>query len=135
MADRVALATALGEETRAIASFLAGPDVLGGDADLVAVVVDGGRSARRGELLLSGSLAGAAAAGEVRPVDLAPTLLAALGVPSSRETEGKVDTRLLRDGAASDATVASWGRKRSGGGPALDPKEYVENLRSLGYLR
>ncbi len=135
VADRVALATALGEETRSVAAFLAGPDVLGGDADLVAVVVDGGRSERRGELLLSGTLVAAAAAGEVRPVDLAPTLLAALGVPSSRETEGKVDTRLLRPGSASEATVASWGRKQSGGGAALDPKEYVENLRSLGYLR
>ncbi len=135
VADRVTLATALGEETRAIASFLAGPDVLGGDADLVAVVADGGRSARSGELLLAGSLVGAVDRGIVKPVDLAPTLLAALGVPSSRETEGKVDTRLLREGAASDATVASWGRKRSGGGPALDPGEYVENLRSLGYLR
>ncbi|MBK9375794.1 MAG: hypothetical protein IPN03_19255 [Holophagales bacterium] len=135
VADRVALATALGEETRTIASFLAGPDVLGGDADLVAVVVDRGRSAVTGELLLSGRLAAAAVAGEVRPVDLAPTLLAALGVPASRQTEGKVDTRLLREGAASDATVSSWGRKRPGGGPALDPEEYVENLRSLGYLR
>lgn len=135
VAERVLLATALGEETRAVASFLAGPDVLGGEADLVAVVVDEGRSARRGELLLSGRLAGADASGEVRPVDLAPTLLAVLGVPSSRETAGKVDPRLLRHGAASDATVASWGRKRSGGGPVLDPKEYVENLRSLGYLR
>ncbi len=135
VAERVALANALGEETRAIAAFLEGPDVFGGDADLVAVVVDGGRSAKHGELLLAGSLAGSSAPGELKPADLAPTLLAALGVPSSREAEGKVDLRLLRAGAASDATVASWGRKRSGGGPALDPKEYVENLRSLGYLR
>ncbi len=134
-ADRVALAAALGEEMRSVASFLAGPDVLGSDADLVVVVVDGGRSARKGEVLLSGRLAAAGASGEVRPADLTPTVLAALGIPSSRETEGKVDRRLLREGAASDATVASWGRKRNGGGPALDPKEYVENLRSLGYLR
>ena len=55
VADRVTLATALGDEMRAIASFLAGPDVLGGDADLVAVVLDGGRSARSGELLLAGT--------------------------------------------------------------------------------
>ena len=135
VADRVALATALGEETRAVASFLGGPDVLGSGADLVAVVVDGGRSAGTGEVLLAGRLARPGVSGDVRPVDLAPTLLAALGVPSSRESEGKVDPRLLRDGVASDATVASWGRKRIGRGPAIDPKEYVENLRSLGYLR
>lgn len=135
VAERVALATALGEERRAIASFLSGPDVLGSGADLVAIVLDGGRSGRRGELLLSGALAAPGASGEVRPADLAPTLLAVLGIPASREAEGRVDRRLLRDGAATDATVSSWGRKRSGGGPPLDPKEYVESLRSLGYLR
>lgn len=135
LAERVLLAGALAEETRSLAAFLSGPDVLGSDADLVAVFADGGRSTREGELLLAGSLVATGATGTFRPVDLAPTLLAALGVPSSRETEGKVDARLLRPGAAAEATVATWGRKRSGGGPPLDPKEYVENLRSLGYLR
>lgn len=135
VADRVLLATALGEEMRALASFLSGPDVLGSGADLVAVVLDGGRSADRGELLLAGGLVAPGAAGEVRPVDVAPTLLAVLGVPASREAEGRVDRRLLRDGAAAEATVSSWGRRRSGGGPPIDPKEYVESLRSLGYLR
>ena len=135
VADRVALASALREEARAVAAFLAGPDVLGSGADLVAVVLDGGRASRRGELLLAGPLAREGAAGELRPVDLAPTLLAALGVPASREAEGKVDARLLADGAAAGTTVASWGRRRPGAGPEIDPKEYVENLRSLGYLR
>lgn len=135
VAERVALAAAIRDEARTVASFLAGPDVLGSGADLVAVVLDGGRAAASGELLLSGPLARAGATGTVRPVDLAPTLLAALGVPSSREAEGRVDARLLADGAATEATVASWGRRRPGDGPALDPKEYVENLKSLGYLR
>lgn len=134
-AERVALATALGEETRAIASFLAGPDVLASGADLVVVVLDAGRAAASGEVLLAGRLARPGASGEVRPVDLAPTLLSALGIPSSRATEGKVDLRLLRDGAAAAGTVASWGRRKAGGGQPLDPKEYVESLRSLGYLR
>jgi hypothetical protein len=135
VAERAALATALGEETRVIASFLAGPDVLGGGADLVGVVLDGGRGGSSGELLLAGRLAKAGATGVVRPVDVAPTLLAVLGVPASRETEGRVDPRLVRAGVFSDATVASWGRKRGGGGVAIDPREYVESLRSLGYLR
>lgn len=133
--ERVALATALAEETRSVASFLSGPDVLGSDVDLVTVVVDGGRTSARGEVLLSGSLAAQGASGEIRPVDLAPTLLAVLGVPASREAEGRVDGRLVRDGATTAASVVSWGRKRTGGGPVLDPKEYVESLRSLGYLR
>jgi hypothetical protein len=46
-----------------------------------------------------------------------------------------VDRRLVRGGAATEATVASWGRKRTGAAARIDPKEYVENLRSLGYLR
>lgn len=135
VAERLTLAAALGEEAREVASFLAGPDVLGSGADLVAVVLDGGRSARGGEVLLSGLLAASRTSGEVRPADVAPTLLAALGIPSSREAEGRVDGRLLREGVATDATVSSWGRRRAGGGPPIDPKEYVESLRSLGYLR
>lgn len=135
VAERVVLAEALREEARAVAAFLAGPDVLGSGADLVAVVLDGGRASKEGEILLAGPLARAGAAGEARPADLAPTLLAALGVPASREAEGRVDARLLVDGASTGATVASWGRRRPGAGPAIDPKEYVENLRSLGYLR
>ena len=135
VAERVALAKALGDEARSVAAFLSGPDVLGGDASLAVVVLDGGRSSRGGEVLLAGPLAAPGGAEALRPVDLAPTLLALLGVPASREVEGRVDLRLVRAGTASVATVASWGRKRGGGGPVLDPREYVENLRSLGYLR
>ena len=42
---------------------------------------------------------------------------------------------LLAPGAATPATVASWGRRRADARVAVDPKEYVENLRSLGYLK
>lgn len=135
VAERAALAAALVEETRLVGELLAGPDVLGSDADLVAVVLDGGRTSDAGELLLGGRLAAPDAAGTFRPVDLAPTLLAALGVPASRETDGRVDARLLVEGAPTGATVASWGRKRGREASAIDPREYVESLRSLGYLR
>lgn len=133
--ERALLASALAEESRLLADLLAGPEVLGSGADVVAVVLDGGRAARSGELLLAGRLAAPGVAGEVRAVDVAPTLLAALGIPASREAEGRVDGRLLAAGAANPATVASWGPKRTGGAPPIDPKEYVESLRSLGYLR
>ncbi|HQR47328.1 MAG TPA: hypothetical protein PK598_15115, partial [Thermoanaerobaculia bacterium] len=69
------------------------------------------------------------------PADVAPTVLAVLGVPASRETAGKVRAGLLRPGAATTATVASWGIRPRGASPAIDPKEYVENLKSLGYLK
>jgi hypothetical protein len=133
--ERATLADALSAETRAVASFLAGPDVLGSSAQIVALVLDPGRSGRGGELLVAGPLAAEGATGEIRPVDLAPTLLAALGVPASRKAEGRVDSRLVRAGAATTATVASWGARPRGGAAPIDPKEYVESLRSLGYLR
>jgi hypothetical protein len=46
-----------------------------------------------------------------------------------------VRSDLLAKGAVDGEAVASWGRRRAGARPPVDPKEYVENLRSLGYLR
>ena len=60
---------------------------------------------------------------------------AVLGVPASREIAGRVRGDLLAKGAVDGETVASWGRRRMSSRPPIDPKEYVENLRSLGYLR
>jgi hypothetical protein len=68
-------------------------------------------------------------------VDLAPTVLSVLGVPASREIVGRVRSDLLAPGTASGETVASWGRRRASSELSVDPKAYVENLRSLGYLR
>lgn len=133
--ERATLAAALAEETRSLASFLAGPDVLGSSAELVVVVLDPGRTGREGELLVAGPLAAEGASGEVRPIDLAPTLLAVLGVPASRQSEGRVDSRIVRAGSATTATVGSWGARPRGVAAPIDPKEYVESLRSLGYLR
>ncbi|MCE7959367.1 MAG: hypothetical protein DYH06_15735, partial [Acidobacteria bacterium ACB2] len=65
----------------------------------------------------------------------APTFLSALGVPASRATEGRVRDDLLAEGAAVTGTVATWGRRRAASAPPVDAREYVENLRSLGYLK
>lgn len=132
-ADRVALANAMTAEARRIASFLETPALLSG-VDLLAVFLDGGRRERKGMLRLEGPLA-ARSPGTVRPVDFAPTILSALGVPASRETDGRVEPALLAPDATTSRTVASWGRRRIDSRPAIDPKEYVENLRSLGYLK
>ncbi|HEV8268408.1 MAG TPA: hypothetical protein VGR00_09255 [Thermoanaerobaculia bacterium] len=133
-ADRVALATALGEEARRLLALLQSKDFLG-EADLVVTILDGGRCESRGDVFLAGSLVREGAKGSVEPVDIAPTLLAVLGVPASRETAGKPRLDLLARGGATTSTVASWGRRRAGSAPPVDPKEYVENLRSLGYLK
>ena len=82
-----------------------------------------------------GPLARETASATLDPGDVAPTVLAVLGVPAARDVAGKVRADLLAPGAATSETVATWGRRRAGAPPSVDPKEYVENLRSLGYLR
>ena len=132
--DRVALAAALTAEARKVREFLASPFLSDG-VDLLAILLDGGRTERGGVLRLSGPLAKGGATEELNPTDVAPTLLAVLGVPASRQAAGRVREGLVAPGAATSATVASWGRRRADTAPPVDPKEYVENLKSLGYLK
>jgi hypothetical protein len=133
-ADRVVLAEALTAETAAVRAFLSDPTLLDG-ADLVVFVLDAGRREPGGAVAFAGPLARSGASGTLEPADLAPTILAVLGVPAARDAAGKVRAEFLAAGAATSDTVASWGRRRAGAPPDVDPKEYVENLRSLGYLR
>lgn len=132
-ADRVALASALTAEARKVEAFLAS-DALRKDVDLLAVILDGGRREAGGVVRLEGPLA-RAGTGPVAVEDLAPTLLGALGVPASRQTAGRVRPELLAPDTVTGETVATWGRRRVDRVPPVDPKEYVENLRSLGYLK
>ena len=133
-ADRVALAAALTEETAKIRAFLLDAG-LEPAPDLLVEVLDAGRREEGGIVRLSGPLAHAGAGATLSPADLAPTVLSVLGVPASREIAGRVRGDLLAKGAVDGETVASWGRRRAAVRPPIDPKEYVENLRSLGYLR
>ncbi len=133
-ADRVALAAALTEETAKLRAFLLDAD-LKPAPDLLVEVLDAGRREEGGIVRLSGPLARAGAEATIAPADLAPTVLSVLGVPASREIAGRVRGDLLTKGTVDAETVASWGRRRAAVRPLIDPKEYVENLRSLGYLR
>ncbi|HEX7528971.1 MAG TPA: hypothetical protein VF425_07665, partial [Thermoanaerobaculia bacterium] len=133
-ADRVALAAALTEETAKLRAFLLDPE-LAPAPDLLVFVLDAGRRESRGVVRLAGPLARRGAESTFAPVDLAPTVLSVLGVPASREIAGRVRGDLLAPGVTSTETVASWGRRRVSKELAIDPKAYVENLRSLGYLR
>jgi hypothetical protein len=133
-ADRFALAAALTEETTKLRAFLLDAD-LKPAPDLLVQVLDAGRREGGGFVRLSGPLARAGADVTLAPADLAPTVLSVLGVPASREIAGRVRGDLLAIGAVDGETVASWGRRRADSRPPIDPKEYVENLRSLGYLR
>jgi hypothetical protein len=132
--DRVALAEALSAEARSIRTFLDDPSWREG-IDLLVVLFDGGRGDEGGLARLAGPLARPGAEEGLAPADVAPTVLSALGVPASRETAGKVRGERLQPGAASSATVASWGLRPRASAVAIDPKEYVENLKSLGYLK
>jgi hypothetical protein len=105
------------------------------EADLAVFVLDAGRREPGGVVAFRGPLARETASATLEPGDLAPTVLAVLGVPAARDVAGKVRADLLAPGAATSETVATWGRRRTGAPPSVDPKEYVENLRSLGYLR
>jgi hypothetical protein len=133
-ADRVALAAALTDETANLRAFLLDPG-LAPAPDLLVLVLDAGRHEGGGVVLFAGPLARRGAESTFAPVDLAPTVLSVLGVPASREIAGRVRGDLLAPGAASGETVASWGRRRASPELSVDPKAYVENLRSLGYLR
>jgi hypothetical protein len=133
-ADRVALASALAEETSKLRAFLLDPGLLPAP-DLLVFVLDAGRREGGGVVRLAGPRARRGAESTFAPVDLAPTVLSVLGVPASREIAGRVRSDLLAPGTASDETVASWGRRRATSELSVDPKAYVDNLRSLGYLR
>ncbi len=137
-ADRVALAEALKKEAARIDAFLKS-DLLRTDIDLLAMLLDGGRVEQRGRLVLAGPLVSAdperARSASFSPPDLAPTVLAALGVPASREIAGRVLEKALAPVALSRETVKSWGRRRAPSSLPIGAKEYVENLRSLGYLK
>ena len=121
-ADRVVLAEALTEETASVRAFLADP-ALASSADLVVLVLDAGRREPGGVVALTGPLARGGASGTMRPADVAPTVLAALGVPAARDIAGKPRGEFLVEGAATAETVASWGRRRAGAPPSVDPRE------------
>ncbi len=137
-AERVVLAEALREEARAVGRFAASLPERSG-ASLVVLVLDGGRGSAGGRVVFLGPLARVGASGSgsgnIRPEDVAPTVLAALGVPASRSAAGRVRAEYLVPGSLDARSVASWGRRPRGTAPPIDPRAYVENLKSLGYLR
>jgi predicted AlkP superfamily phosphohydrolase/phosphomutase len=72
-----------------------------------------------------------------RLIDMAPTILAALGVPASVKHDGQVLSSLVGD----EASVAAAGMREADDGPSEDTglaedeaQEVEEHLRGLGYL-
>ena len=140
---------------RLAAIYLPGADIDGGPvsratrefvADRVArarageevlwLVADAGRSGSAGGWALVDAAAGAAS-GSARPEDVAPTAIARLGIPAARDLAGSALAAIFRPGTLETATVATYGERRAAGGerPTETGREYLEKLKSLGYLR
>jgi hypothetical protein len=106
----------------------------------VVLVADPGRSATasaEGFVAVAGGGAQPRCVGPpVANIDVAPIALEALGLPESREMDGRVPAACPL-GPARPTPIATWGRRGasvSGTVSAYDP-EMVERLKSLGYLR
>ncbi len=73
----------------------------------------------------------------IRPEDAAPSILARAGVPAASDLPGKPVAALFSPGSLESATVATYGLRvapRVAAAPESD-REYLEKLRSLGYLK
>jgi hypothetical protein len=73
----------------------------------------------------------------IRPEDAAPSILARAGVPPASDLAGKPVAALFSPGSLETAAVATYGpRVVAPGAPApQSDREYLEKLRSLGYLK
>ena len=75
----------------------------------------------------------------VRPEDAAPSILARAGVPPALDVTGRPVPALFASGTLETSTVASWGPRvappSSTAPEARSDEEYLEKLRSLGYLQ
>lgn len=72
----------------------------------------------------------------IRPFDVAPSLLARAGVPAAHDLAGRPAPLLFPPGVLENATVGTYGDRIA---PAAAPpretdREYLEKLKSLGYL-
>ncbi|HEX4439981.1 MAG TPA: hypothetical protein VH854_07900 [Thermoanaerobaculia bacterium] len=74
---------------------------------------------------------------QIRPVDVDPSILARLGVPRARDLEGVPVPALFAAGTVEAATVPTYGPRVAPAGTAApeSDREYLEKLRSLGYLK
>ncbi len=100
------------------------------------LVADAGRSGSAGGWALVDHAAERAESA-VRPEDIAATALARLGIPAARDLAGSPRSGIFRPGALEAGSVGSYGERRAAAAerPTETGKEYLEKLRSLGYLQ
>lgn len=73
---------------------------------------------------------------EIRPEDVAPSILARAGVPVARDLPGRPAAPLFAPGRVETETVPTYGPRIAPGQTARrgSDREYLEKLKSLGYL-
>jgi len=73
----------------------------------------------------------------IRPEDVAVSILARAGVPAARDLAGRPAEALFRPGSLETATVATYGSRVAPAAAATrqSDREYLERLKSLGYLQ
>jgi hypothetical protein len=107
------------------------------------MVVFDGEGASGGKSADSGSGQKSAASGsgqksvQILPVDAAPSILGRMGIPPARDLAGRPVASLFAPGTLETATVPSYGPRvapPASTAPERD-EEYLEKLRSLGYLQ
>jgi len=73
----------------------------------------------------------------IRPEDVAPSILARAGVPAAKDLPGKPVVALFSPGSLETSSVPTYGPRvvpLTAAAPESD-REYLEKLRSLGYLK
>jgi hypothetical protein len=73
---------------------------------------------------------------QIRPEDAAPSILGRAGVPAARDAAGRPVPALFAEGSLEATTVATYGPRISTrpAAAAVTDREYLEKLKSLGYL-
>ena len=74
---------------------------------------------------------------QMRPVDVAPSILARAGIPPAQDLAGRPVPALFPPGTLETATVPSYGPRVAPPVSTMpeSDEEYLEKLRSLGYLQ
>jgi hypothetical protein len=102
------------------------------------LVSDSGRSGQSGAAAFFDDAALGAVHAGARPEDLAPTALARLGVPAASDLEGAPLFALFRGDALERRRAATYGARTSRepvAGESATGREYLQKLKSLGYLQ
>ena len=136
---------AVREQYRFVDGLLGEAAASRGKDDVLVLVADPGRLARSGSavgsglLVLSGGPVVVGDLGAVSERDVAPTVLHLLGVPKSRELDGRVLEAALSSDFRRDhpvRTVDSYGRRPpSRAADSAFDRDVLEELKSLGYIQ